>query len=59
MAASVGLIFAVALTGCSRLNVESSPDTFPVPPSTASALRGGQKVAVLIFDDKFAKFINE
>lgn len=46
IAASFGLIIAVGLAGCSRLNVESDPDTFPVPLSSASGLRGGQKIAV-------------
>jgi hypothetical protein len=43
---AMGLILLFALAGCSRLNVESSPDTFPIPESTASALRGGQAIAV-------------
>lgn len=43
---SIGLLLLFALAGCARLNVESSPDTFPIPDTAASGLRGGQSVAV-------------
>lgn len=47
---SAGLILLFALSGCGRLEVESSPDTFPVPDSAASDLRGdGQAVALANF----------
>ncbi len=36
-----GLILLFALSGCGRLQVDSSPDTFPVPDTAAADLRGG------------------
>lgn len=44
---TTGLVVLVLLGACGRLEVESSPDTFPVPDTAASGLRhGGQGVAL-------------